>query len=127
MLAESILTLNLKYPYHAAVWLGEDPDAPGAMVHVSANVRFVRGRWYADVVGLLLGCVGVFGIRPLSDSAFVLPQTWAATVVPDDGPEYLVIVTGWDGERWIGSDGPIEGLIDNPTPAPDPNEATGTG
>lgn len=106
-----------KYPFHAGVWLGDDPDEPDLMVAVTADVRLVKGHWYADVFGLPLRCVEVFDVVALTDEPFTLAEPWVAKVTPDDGPDFEDVITGWDGERWVGSDGTIEGMIDNPRPA----------
>ena len=105
------------YPFHANVWLGEHPDEPDWMVATDADVRLVKGQWYADVFGLPRGCVEVFNVVALTNRPFTLTEPWVATVVPDDGPEFEGVITAWDGERWTGSAGPIEGMIDNPRPA----------
>lgn len=106
-----------EYRFHAGVWLGEHPDEPDWMVATDADMRLVKGRWYADVFGLPLGCVEVFNVVALKDRPFTLPEPRIAGVVPDDGPEFEGVITGWDGERWVGSAGPVEGMIDNPRPA----------
>ena len=105
------------YPFQAYVWLGEDPDKTGAMIGLETDVRLADGHWYADVFGQPLRCVQVFNVIPETNQPFPLPEPWAALVVPDDdSPEYEDIVTAWDGECWVGSTGPIDGMIDNPKP-----------
>ena len=106
-----------KYLFHAGVWLGEHPDESDQMVALTADIRLVGGRWYADVFGLPLRCVGVFNVVALTNHSFTLAEPWIAAVAPDDGPEFEGVITGWDGERWVGSAGPIDGMIDNPRPA----------
>lgn len=42
------------------------------MIHLETNVRLAGGHWYADVCGLPLRCVQVYGVVPDADQPFIL-------------------------------------------------------
>ena len=110
---------NRQWFYTATADLGDDPDHPGLRVVPELPVRLVNGLWYADVLGLPIQCRNVFGVQPPSGTPpFTLTPSWSATACPDSGEEYEAVVTGWDGDDWLGEDAPLDAMIANPRPRP---------